>query len=114
MTGRIMAAAMASALVARNSRLHLDEYEGKAAVKLDPTIPDRVCVERSSRYYVGGIGRMLGVLIDGKEYKDVIEYSVSGGWARIRGQTEAVYGTIAPYWHTPPSRQVRRQLARMS
>jgi hypothetical protein len=90
---------------------------------LDPDIPLRMSVERRSRYYAG-VGQFLGVRIDGKDAQNVIEYDVTGGWARIakggkvrwdhRGlaDTDTVHGKIEPYWRVQPSRQVRRQLRR--
>lgn len=49
--------------------------------------PNRACVNKSSPYYSADCVR-IAISIDGVEQSRVIEYSVSGGWAR-RYRTDA-------------------------
>ena len=89
-------------------------------------IPDRLSVLRGSPYYVGG-GPQIGVKLDGIEQQHAIEFCVSGGWVEVakpdadgrvsvRAAQDAKKqaGVVETYWKVQPSRQVRRQLARMS
>lgn len=89
---------------------------GETFAKLTPdgSIPDRVCIESHSPYYWPGY-RNLGVKIDGEvRRRDVVEFCVSEGWARVfvrnsvgqlkidreRGRylDECITGKIEPYW----------------
>lgn len=88
-------------------------------------ILDRVCIEKNSPFYEHNVDQ-LGVRIDGIEQDSVIEYCISGKWARIgerdhRGhliwefdhyRTRRVEGVkIEPYWRRALSRQQRRARA---
>lgn len=88
-------------------------------------LPDRLSVDRSSRFFTA-VGAYVGVRFNGVEQAGAVEFCVSGGWVRIgqpnlKGkitQKEAVeapksYGKVETYWRMTPSRQVRRQLARV-
>ncbi len=92
-------------------------------------IPDRLCIESHSRYHSPATP-YIGVRIDGSDEDsgDVVEYCVSERWVRLGvrgadGQINRVgrYGletttlravAVEVYWRIPPSRQVRRALAR--
>lgn len=88
-------------------------------------VPDRVSIERPSAHYDPCVDN-LGVRIDGIEQDSVVEYCVSGGWARIgerdhRGKliwefdhyrARRVDGVkVEPYWRRALSRQQRRARA---
>ena len=86
-------------------------------------LPNRLSIDRSSPYYTN-CGGYVGVKIDGEEAPNCIEFCVSEGWLRL-GTTAQVtraevrdaprkYGKVEVYWRAPPSRQVRRQIARMA
>lgn len=47
------------------------------------TLPDRLCVDPSSRYYDEKIlSRNVGILFNGVERTNVEEYCISEGWIR--------------------------------
>lgn len=78
-------------------------------------IPDRVSIERDSPFFWPGY-KKLGVKIDGeKRSRDVVEFCVSEGWARVQAKDKfgrkivdpentghwllvKVEGKIEPYW----------------
>ena len=87
--------------------------------------PDRICIERTSRYYAP-FGYILGVIFKGEEVPNCVEFSVSGKWVRIgkpdadgrmspreAARAEKRFGNVLVYWRSPPSRQVRRQMLRI-
>lgn len=87
-------------------------------------LPNRLSIERSSPYYTN-CGAYVGVRIDGEEAPNCIEFSVSGGWVRLASGNGPVstheaktaprkHGKVEAYWRATPSRQVRRQIARMA
>lgn len=105
---------------------------GQIAEAMTPPdgIPDRLCIERNSRFNSPAVD-YIAVRIDGQERdSDVVEYCISEGWARIgvKGpdgrilrqpgrvydlQTNRLSGVkVEPYWKSPPPRNVRRALAR--
>ncbi|MBM4231674.1 MAG: DUF3297 family protein [Gammaproteobacteria bacterium] len=48
-----------------------------------PNFPDRLSVDRSSRYYDEVIlARHVGIRLNGSEYHNVEEYCISQGWIR--------------------------------
>lgn len=102
--------------------------------ELEPTplpegIPDRLSIEGDSPFFSSAT-LYVGVRLDGEENRDVVEYCVSGGWARLGvrgadGQIKRAGGhpyrlettrrdkvAVEPYWRIEPSRQVRRAMAR--
>lgn len=97
-------------------------YESRPG-EFDEGVPDRISVERGSPYFTS-CGAYLKVLFDGEEVPNCIEFSISGGWARFGSGTGRVtlheakhaprrYGVVDVFWRATPSRQVRRQLARI-
>lgn len=87
--------------------------------------PDRVSIERSSRFYTN-CGAYLAVLIDGEPATHCVEYCVSGGWVRLgtadpsgrvsasaAARAEKKFGVVDVAWKFKPSRQVRRQMERI-
>ena len=98
-------------------------YESRPG-EFDEGVPDRISVARSSRFFTT-CGSYLKVLFDGEEVPNCIEFCISGGWARFgnsAGNRVTVheaetaprrYGVVDVFWRAPPSRQVRRQLARI-
>lgn len=89
-------------------------------------IPDRMSIDRASQFYVP-CGEFVGVKVNDEDLTGrVVEFCVSGGWARVTDQPKGtrltyqqvkdapkVYGTVEVYWAREPNRQVRRQLARV-
>ena len=89
-------------------------------------IPDRMSIDRASQFYSLG-GEFVGVKVNDEDLTGrVVEFCVSGGWARVTDQPKGtrltyqqvkdapkVYGTVEVYWAREPNRQVRRQLARV-
>lgn len=88
-------------------------------------LPDRLCIERDSPFFTN-LGSHVGVRIDGQEVQNAVEYSVKEGWIReatpgADGKVNAEaarkatkrFGVVSVYWRMTPSRQVRRQLARV-
>ncbi|MBM4077511.1 MAG: DUF3297 family protein [Planctomycetes bacterium] len=50
---------------------------------LTPNFPDRLSVDRSSRYYDEALlARNVGIRLNGSEYHNVEEYCISQGWIR--------------------------------
>lgn len=92
--------------------------------EFDEGVPDRISVERGSPFFTS-CGAYLKVLFDGEEVPNCIEFCISGGWARFGNSAgnrvtlhEARtaprrYGVVDVFWRAAPSRQVRRQLARI-
>lgn len=90
-------------------------------------IPNRLSIVRSSPYYTSA-GFCIGVVFNGEDVTGrVVEYNRSMGWVRLVdgppgsrvSDSEArsapmLHGTVQTYWRATPSRQVRRQLARIS
>lgn len=57
--------------------------------------PDRLCMEERSPYYNMEIAKRVDIWINGEKHDDtVVEYSVSGRWARVL--TKLPDGTFAP------------------
>lgn len=124
----ILGAALAATVAATNP----PRQQGKTAAIEPPApgdgIPGRLSIERSSPYYTS-CGGYIGVRLDGEDVNGrVIEYSVALGWVRLAG-VEAIgrplsradiaaaqkhFGKVETYWRMAPSRQVRRQLARIA
>lgn len=89
-------------------------------------IPDRMSIDRASPFYVP-CGEFVGIKVNEEDLTGrVVEFCVSGGWARVTDQPKGtrltyqqvkdapkVYGTVEVYWAREPNRQVRRQLARV-
>lgn len=90
-------------------------------------IPNRLCIERDSRFYVSA-GSYIGVRLDGEDVSGrVVEFNVTMGWVRLipqhmsgkpigkyeMGQAVRTFGKVEPFWRLTPSRQVRRQIARI-
>jgi len=87
-------------------------------------IPDRLCIQHDSPHYTPN-GGLIGVLLDGIDVSGrVIEFSRSMGWVRLIDRAQKVsraaaegapksFGKIETFWREQPSRQVRRQFARM-
>lgn len=90
-------------------------------------IPDRLSIDRSSRFYTSA-GSVVGVVFKGEDITGrVVEFCKSGGWVRMvdrklsgtalsRHQVETApesFGKVQPFWRAQPSRQIRRQLARI-
>jgi len=49
-----------------------------------PPLPDRLSVDPRSPYYVAAVVEHdIGILLNGKERKDVQEYSISEGWVKV-------------------------------
>lgn len=100
-------------------------------VERDADLPDRLCIERHSRFYSTAI-TFVGVRIEGAESRDVVEYCQSERWVRLAirndddkikrepGSSTALQATlledveIEVYWKVQPSRQVRRALRRIA
>jgi hypothetical protein len=86
-------------------------------------LPNRLSIDRNSPHYTN-CGAFVGVKIDGEEAPNCIEFCVSEGWVRLGSggavtraevkHAERKYGKVEVYWRSPPSRQVRRQMARMA
>lgn len=88
-------------------------------------LPLRLSIERDSPYYCAAAA-VVGVTLNGVEYPGVVEYSVNMGFVRIAkpdadGRVSAYaaknaeqrLGKVCVFWRGSPSRQVRRQLARV-
>lgn len=122
----VLAAAAATALAAIPPR-----QKGKtvaAEPMPDDGLPDRLSIERSSRFYTS-CGGHVGVRLDGEDVNGrVVEFCKSEGWARLvdpalSGKALSALevkgavrhnGVVETYWRMTPSRQIRRQLARIS
>lgn len=90
-------------------------------------IPDRLSIDRQSRYYTPH-GGYVGVRLGGNDVSGrVVEFCVSGGWVRLADSppgtkltyqqvkdAERSYGAVETFWRMEPSRQIRRQFARMT
>jgi len=49
-----------------------------------PPLPDHLSVDPRSPYYVADIvEHEIGILLNGKERRDVEEYSISEGWVKV-------------------------------
>ena len=49
-----------------------------------PPLPDRLSVDTRSPHYVAAVVEHdIGILLNGKERKDVQEYSISEGWVKV-------------------------------
>jgi len=49
-----------------------------------PPLPDRLSVDPRSPHYVAAVVEHdIGILLNGKERKDVQEYSISEGWVKV-------------------------------
>lgn len=88
-------------------------------------IPRRLSIERSSPYYTNA-GVHVGVILDGVLHDHCVEFSVVEGWVRVAKpgpdgkvtqysvqRAEKKFGKVEVFWKSQPSRQVRRQLARL-
>lgn len=90
-------------------------------------IPDRLSIDRQSRYYTPH-GGYVGVRLDGNDVSGrVVEFCVFEGWVRLADSppgTKLTYqqvkdaqkkhGKVETFWRMEPSRQIRRQFARMT
>lgn len=88
-------------------------------------LPLRLSIERGSPYYCAAAA-VVGVTLNGEELPGVVEYSVNMGFIRVAkpdadGRVSAYaaknaeqrWGKVCVFWRGSPSRQVRRQLARV-
>lgn len=90
-------------------------------------LPNRLSAERSSPYFTNA-GSLIGCKLDGEDVTGrVVEYNVVMGWVRLlpahlagqavdpftMKQAGKTFGKVEPYWRSIPSRQVRRQIARI-
>lgn len=87
-------------------------------------LPDRISIDRGSPFYTN-CGAYLLVMFNGEEAKNCVEFCVSGGWVRLGPpgvervtaqqvkEAPMMKGEVEVSWRTPPSRQIRRQLARI-
>lgn len=89
-------------------------------------LPNRLSIDRSSRFYTSA-GVVVGLVFDGQDVTGrVVEFDRAGGWVRLAnvlpGKTVSShdvrtapksFGKVQPYWRANPSRQIRRQLARI-
>lgn len=88
-------------------------------------LPDRLSIMRSSKFYTN-CGSYVGVKLDGDEQEHVVEFCVSEGWVKIgepgadgkvslwaAENAEKASGEVETFWKMQPSRQVRRQFARL-
>lgn len=89
-------------------------------------LPNRLSIDRSSRFYTSA-GVVVGLVFDGQDVTGrVVEFDRDGGWVRLAnvlpGKTVSShdvrtapksFGKVQPYWRGNPSRQMRRQLARI-
>lgn len=124
----ILGAALAATVAATKP----PRQQGKTAAMEPPAedtgIPPRLSIERSSPYYTS-CGNYVGVRLNGEDVNGrVVEYSVALGWVRLvapelsgkplsaydASRAEKHFGTVETYWRVTPSRQVRRQLARIA
>jgi hypothetical protein len=49
-----------------------------------PPLPDRLSADPRSAHYVAAVFEHdVGILLNGKERKDVEEYSISEGWVKV-------------------------------
>lgn len=100
---------------------------GEAEPQPGDGIPDRLSIERGSRFYTS-VGGYVGVRLNGEDVNGrVVEFCTSEGWARLvdpalsgkplgRLEVESATrhnGVVETYWRMQPSRQIRRQLARI-
>lgn len=107
-----------------------DEMERKLEQAQTPTtdfdgLPNRLSIDRSSPHHTS-CGAYVGVKIDGVEVPNCIEFCVSEGWVRLGNPANArvtqdeitkapkQYGKVEVWWKAKPSRQVRRQMARLA
>lgn len=115
----IIAAGVATALAsgAKASVTVHDEIEPDVTSEF----PDRLSVEPNSRYYTS-VGSYVGVKLEGEIVEQVVEFCISEGWIRKgkKGMTLAdaaaapkIRGKVEAFWRMQPSRQIRRQLARI-
>lgn len=109
-----------------------EESERRLEEMLNPTpstdfdgLPNRLSIDRSSPHHTS-CGAYVGVKIDGVEAPNCIEFCVSEGWVRLGNPANArvsqreietapkQYGKVEVWWKAKPSRQVRRQMARLA
>ena len=89
-------------------------------------LPNRISIERHSPYYTS-VGAYIGVRLNGEEVEHCVEFNVIMGWVRVGipdangrvspGAAQDAperFGKVEAYWRMQPSRQVRRQLARIA
>ncbi|MEO8306639.1 MAG: DUF3297 family protein [Pseudomonadota bacterium] len=76
---------------------------------MNDTLPDRLCVDASSRYYDEQLlARNVGIRFNGAERTNVEEYCVSEGWIRCavgktldrhgKPLTVKLKGTVEPFF----------------
>lgn len=88
-------------------------------------IPNRLSMLRSSPYFTTA-GAFFGVKLNGVEVPHVVEFNVNAGWIKVGSpgpdgkvtlaaamNPETRLGKVETFWKMQPSRQVRRQFARM-
>lgn len=123
----LAAAALAAtpAVEASIKRVYDDPPEPEPEVD-NEGIPGHLSVDRQSRFYTSA-GSYVGVRFNGEDVSGrVVEYSRDGGWVRLANvkpgdpvtphdvrTAPKSLGTVETYWRMKPSRQIRRQLARI-
>lgn len=76
---------------------------------MSDTLPDRLCVDPSSRYHDGKLlARNIGIRFNGAERTNVEEYCISEGWIRVavgktpdrhgKPLTVRLKGTVQPFF----------------
>lgn len=120
----IAAHSLAAAALAKPRIIAMDEMEQQTNTESEATsgLPERLSVEPDSAYFTAA-GAYVGVRLNGEIVEQVVEYQAGAkGWVRKgeKGMTLAeakakpkIYGCVIPFWKMTPSRQVRRQLARV-
>lgn len=82
------------------------------ALREDGT-PVRLSIEPHSPFFWAGISCHIGVRVNEVERNDIREYCSEGGWVTTaKGHEPGV--KVEPYWRIQPSRQIRRQLKRLT
>lgn len=103
-------------------------------------LPPRISIENQSKFFCLAAAGVVGVRLDGREVDECVEYCVGegedfsgkplNGWVRVgnrmtsgklqrsavKGEqfaTTTLYGKVEPFFKVKPSRQVRRQIARI-
>lgn len=116
---------IAEVMVTKPSASGKSEYIVKSPIPTTDSdgLPNRLSIDRSSPYYTN-CGAYVGVKIDGEEAPNCIEFCVSGGWVRLGTNAQVTraevrdapkrFGKVEVYWRATPSRQVRRQIARLA
>lgn len=109
--------------------VHVDLDAGtihvKESVAPSDGLPNRLSIEKNSPFYTN-CGAYVLVMLDGHEVRHCVEYNVEMGWVRVgnpdsngrvnawsAAKAEKQFGKVEVSWRYKPSRQVRRQIARI-